>query len=91
MSEVMQFWGKTEETWRKRHAHMFRSDESLRWWWRDPAHRREVIEAGVVAVIAGRVMVTDPERLAELVIAIGQRDAMALYENTATQAAEAAA
>lgn len=83
MSEVIPLWGKDENTWRKRNAHIFRSDESLRWWWRDPAHRNEVIEADVVAVIAGRVHVTDAPRLTELVIGIGQRDARNLATETA--------
>jgi hypothetical protein len=84
-SSPIPFIGKDECTWRKDNAAIFRSDPSARWFFRE--HRDELVEAGVVAFIGGRWIVTDPARMTQVVIEIGCADALRIVQkSTATPA-----
>lgn len=65
------FGGADQPCWRGRHAALFPSDESLRWFLR--LHRAELVRRGGLALLAGRWVAT-PE-LSALVREIGQRQA----------------
>jgi hypothetical protein len=64
--------GDDADTWRKRNAHLFQSDQSLRWFFRQ--HKSELVERGGVVMLAGR-WVAVPSVLDALVIELGQAQA----------------
>jgi hypothetical protein len=58
-------------------AHVFPSEYSLRWFYRQ--HRKELIEAGAVVELGGRFLINGPV-FAETAIAIGSKVASARGE-----------
>jgi hypothetical protein len=66
------FADANQESWRERNEHLFRSDESFRWFLRK--HKLRLVEAGAVVLIAGRWHAA-PAVLNPLVVALGQAEA----------------
>jgi len=62
--------------WRSGNCHLFKSDAALQWWLRPPERRRELIEAGALFMLGGKLMV-DPVQMTQAVLAIAKRDALA--------------
>lgn len=67
-------------SYRQSHTHLFGSETSLRWWWRQ--HKRECIERGAAVLHAGKWSAVEPTMTA-LVIEIAQRNARRAIEEPA--------
>jgi hypothetical protein len=78
MATLIQLFDAPEvASWRQANAHLFQSDTSLRWWWRD--NRREAVERGAAVLHAGRWLAVEPA-MTQLVIEIAQRKARTAVE-----------
>jgi hypothetical protein len=64
-------------SWRQANVHLFASDTSLRWWWRQ--HKREAVERGAAVLHAGKWSAIEPA-MTQLVIEIAQRNARRAIE-----------
>lgn len=59
-------------SWRQSNAHLFASNTSLRWWWRQ--HKLECIQAGAAFLHNGKWCAAEPA-MTNIVLAIARQNA----------------
>ncbi len=72
--QMVPLFGPEPDTWRARHAHLFRSDESLRFYLR--RHRDRLLRDRAITMVAGRWFCV-PGVMERVVFAIGNERAAA--------------
>lgn len=74
--ELIPLYGERgADSFRRRNADLFRSEQALRWYWRH--NERELVTSGLLLKHQGRWFVRGPARLRQLVLEIGARAALA--------------
>ncbi len=70
--QLVPLFGPQPEAWRRLNAHLFRSDESLRFYLRQ--HRERLLRERAITMVAGRWF-CEPRTMERVVFAIGNESA----------------